>query len=201
MNIRSHPSRTVLLSLLCLVATFAPAADRISDLRPTVNLVSIDGFRADYLDKIDTPNLHSIMDRGTHAKYMIPSFPTKTYPNHYSIVTGLYPAHHGIVANTMYDPERDAWFEIANRTAIADTRWWGGEPIWVTAEKQGVKTAPLAGPGSLAKKGGIEPAYNMDWDKNQTIDYPVDKAVALLDLPLQERPQFITVYFNLVDDA
>src|SRR3954470_16666478 len=117
-NSSMPPYRTrILVFALVWAALAASAAQPISDLRPTVILISIDGFRADYLDKIDTPNLHSIVERGIRAKYMVPVFPTKTYPNHYTIVTGLYPAHHGIVANTMYDPERDAWFEIANRAA------------------------------------------------------------------------------------
>lgn len=187
--------------LLILVTNAAIAAERISDLQPTVILVSIDGFRADYIDKIETPNLHSLIERGTRAKYMIPSFPTKTFPNHYTIVTGLYPAHHGIVANTIYDPESDAWFKMEDRAAVADAKWWGGEPIWVTAEKQGVKAAPLAWPGALAKEMGIAPSYNMDWKDVKKVTDPVDKALSLLDLPAHERPRFLTVYFNVVDDA
>lgn len=187
--------------LLLLVTCSARAAERITDLKPTVILISIDGFRADYLDKIKTPNLHSIMNRGTRAKYMIPSFPTKTFPNHYTIVTGLYPAHHGIVANTIYDPEQDAWFKMEDRAAVADARWWGGEPIWVTAEKQGVRTAPLTWPGALAREKGIAPTYGMDWHDVKRPIEPVEKALSLLDLPVSQRPRFLTVYFNLVDDA
>jgi predicted AlkP superfamily pyrophosphatase or phosphodiesterase len=197
---RTHRVRAILIFVLLAIGSIF-SAERIVDLRPTVILISIDGFRADYVDKIDTPNLHSIIDRGTRAKYMIPSFPAKTFPNHYTIATGLYPGHHGIVANTMYDPERDAWFKIEDRSAVADSRWWGGEPIWVTAEKQGVITAPLCWPGSQAKIEGVTPHYGLDWKDVKKPIEPVDKALSLIDLPVQERPRFITVYFNLVDDA
>ena len=142
-----------ILFVLVVMAASAFAAERIVDLRPTVILVSIDGFREDYLDRIDTPNLHSIIERGVRAKYMIPSFPTKTFPNHYTIVTGLYPGHHGIVANTIYDPDTKAWFKMEDRAAVSDAKWWGGEPVWVTAEKQGER---LRMAGHIVGEGAVE---------------------------------------------
>lgn len=199
-SMRSH-RKIFALFLICWAVLFASAAQPISDLRPTVILISIDGFRADYLDKIDTPNLHSIVQRGTRAKYMVPVFPSKTFPNHYTIVTGLYPAHHGIVANTMYDPETKAKFKIEDRTAVHDPRWWGGEPIWVTAEKQGIRTAPLTWPGGSTAVDGIAPSYTMDWTDTLTFEERLDRLTSLLDLPVKERPQFLTFYFNDVDDA
>ncbi|MGH7612961.1 MAG: ectonucleotide pyrophosphatase/phosphodiesterase, partial [Gemmatimonadales bacterium] len=106
------------------------------DAQSTVVLVSLDGFRYDYLDSYPSPNLHRIIAQGVRAP-LVPVFLTKTFPNHYSIVTGLYPPHHGVVDNTMYDPVFDAIFRITDTVAVADSRWWGGEPLWVTAEKQG----------------------------------------------------------------
>src|SRR6185369_1338066 len=186
---------------LVVIAISARAADRIPDLRPTVILVSLDGFRSDYLDKVDTPNLHAIIDRGVHAKYMIPVFPTKTFPNHYTIVTGLYPAHHGIVANSMYDPILKEKFSKNNPDVLRDPRWWGGEPIWITAEKQGIRTAPLMWPGALVDHDGVRPEYREDYAKSETPAQRVDKVLALLDRPASERPQFLTLYLDSVDDA
>jgi predicted AlkP superfamily pyrophosphatase or phosphodiesterase len=184
-----------------LVAISAHAAERITDCRPTVILVSLDGFRPDYLDKVDTPNLHEVIDRGAHAKYMIPSFPTKTFPNHYTIVTGLYPAHHGIVANDMYDPILKEKFSKKNPESMRDPRWWGGEPIWIAAEKQGIRTAPLMWPGALVDHDGVRPEYREEYAKDETPAQRVDKLLALLDRPVTERPQFLTLYLDSVDDV
>lgn len=196
---RSYRSR-LLLFLVLLVAVCASAVEKITDLRPTVILVSIDAFRPDYLDKIPTPNLHSLIARGTRAKYMIPSFPTKTFPNHYTIVTGLYPAHHGIVANNMWDPDMNAKFSMSLRDAVNDARWWGGEPIWVTAEKQGVRTAPFLWPGSSANEKGITPTYTQPWHDNIPTAERLKVIFEALDKPVAGRPQFISLYLNMVDD-
>jgi predicted AlkP superfamily pyrophosphatase or phosphodiesterase len=198
---RFLPLRIATAILLSSVASSVLAAERITDLRQTVIVISIDGFRADYLEKMDIPNLRFLAARGVRAKYMIPVFPTKTFPNHYTLMTGLYPAHHGIVANTMYDPNMNAHFKIADRTAVDDARWWGGEPIWVTAETQNVKTAPLLWPGALAKIKGIEPSYNMKWRERIPTAERIGKVVGLLDLPTAERPQLLTLYFEMVDKA
>lgn len=195
---RKHRIPTISFLLLCFVSIGASAADRITDLRPTVLLISIDGCRYDYLDKIDTPNLHALMARGTRAQYMLPSFPTKTYPNHYTMVTGLYPSHHGIVANNMYDPVLNERFTMSN---AGDSRWWGGEPIWETAEKQGVHAAPLLWPGAQARTQGIGSDFQLPWRENIPISERVAKIASVLDRPVADRPQFITMYFEMVDDA
>ena len=109
---------------------------------PQVILVSMDGFRRSYLDTDSVPTLHALGREGVTAQAMIPSFPTLTFPNHYTIVTGLYPEHHGIVGNTIYDPEFKALFTMSN-AASRESRWWGGQPIWVTAEKQGERAASM----------------------------------------------------------
>jgi predicted AlkP superfamily pyrophosphatase or phosphodiesterase len=134
---------------------------------------------------------------------MVPSFPTKTFPNHYTIVTGLYPAHHGIVANTMWDDGLHATFKMSDRKQVQDARWWGGEPIWVTAQKAGQKTAPMYWPGSEAAIEGLIPTYGEAFDeKNKTtFEYRVSKVLSWLDLPAPERPTFLTLYFENVDQA
>ena len=106
-------------------------------LDPTVILVSLDGFRWDYLERAETPVLDRIAAEGIRADALLPVFPTKTFPNHYTIATGLYPEHHGIVDNSFYDPARDAWFSMSDAATVLDGSWWGGEPIWVTAGRQG----------------------------------------------------------------
>jgi predicted AlkP superfamily pyrophosphatase or phosphodiesterase len=190
------------LKLLFFLLLFtASVSARISDLRPTVLLISIDGFRYDYFGKTPTPNLDSIINRGVRARYMVPSFPTKTFPNHYTIVTGLYPAHHGIVANNMWDDTLHAQFKMSDRNQVQDARWWGGEPIWVTAQKAGQKTAPLYWPGAEAAEEGILPTYNEPYDDKHktTYDYRVKKVFSWLDLPADQRPTFLTLYFEGVD--
>src|SRR5687767_8843880 len=107
----------------------------IKDLKPTVILISLDGFRYDYLEKYNPPALNNLARNGVRAKWMIPSFPTKTFPNHYTIATGLYPQNHGIVENNVYD--FGEVFSMSKRSEVQNPRWWWGEPIWVTAEKQG----------------------------------------------------------------
>ncbi len=198
---RNHRPRHWGFLFVLLLALPVFAAERINDLRPTVILISLDGFRPDYLDRIETPNLHAIEERGVHAKYMIPSFPTKTFPNHYTIVTGLYPVHHGIIANYMFDPDLNEKFNKNNPAAQKDARWWGGEPIWVTAEKQGLRTAPLMWPGSLVERPGMRPTYTEEYDKQATSNDRVDKLVSLLDLPADKRPRLLTLYIDAVDQA
>ena len=126
---------TLLIILGVSLAAFAQ--QRIDDLRPTVILVSIDGFRADYFELHKPPTLNALANKGVRARWMKPVYPTKTFPAHYSIVTGLYPDNHGLIENNMFDTERGLSFGLANRQAVQDPRWWGGEPIWNTAQKQG----------------------------------------------------------------
>ncbi len=127
-------------------------------------LISIDAFRADYIKRGQTPNLSRMAAHGVRARALQPSFPSLTFPNHYTLVTGLYPDHHGIVANTMRDPALGR-FRLANRAAVGDGRWWAeGEPIWVTAERHGLRTATLFWPGSAARIHGYRPNQWLPFD-------------------------------------
>ena len=191
--------RPVLLALLLIALGAAAQTPRsISDLKPTLILISIDGFRYDYLDKYSPPNLQSLAATGVRAAALQPSFPTYTFPNHYTIVTGLYPAHHGIVANEMYDPGFDTTFVYKDPTAT-EARWWGGEPIWVTADKQGQKTASVFWPGSAAPIEGVRPDYWEPFDAKVSPDQRADKILGWLDLPAEQRPTFLALYFDQVD--
>lgn len=170
-------------------------------LAPTVVLISLDGVRWDFPEMYAAPNLRALAGDGVRAKRLTPVFPTKTFPNHYSTVTGLYVENHGIISNTMYDPVMDARFSLSNREAIADERWWEGEPLWVTAEKQGQIAATYFWPGSEAAIQNVRPTYWLEYDGRIPGEERVDQVLAWLDLPVTERPTFITLYFSDVDGA
>lgn len=192
----------VLITLLALGAgscSNAPTAKQ-KQTPHTVILVSMDGFRPDYLDRGKTPVLKKLANEGTRAQWMTPSYPALTFPNHYTLVTGLRPDNHGIVHNTMQDKVLGN-FALKNREAVADGRWWGGEPIWVTAEKQGLKSATMFWPGSEAEIAGLRPNYWLPYNKDTSAETRVDTVLGWLDLPAGQRPNFITLYFEYADDA
>jgi predicted AlkP superfamily pyrophosphatase or phosphodiesterase len=192
----------LLLSVLLVDLHGADApARKIKDLKPSTLLISFDGFRWDYLDKARTPNLHRLMKEGVRAEALIPSFPTKTFPNHYTIVTGLYPEHHGIIANNIWDPHLQRKFTTDNRVEVGSSDWWGGEPIWVTAEKAGMKTGVLFWPGSEAAIEGVRPTYWLRHDSKMSHEKRLNTFFEWLDKPQAHRPQFFTLYFQDVDDA
>ena len=139
------------IMVLLLTLRFAPAQDGSGpdkDLKPTVILVSIDGFHPAYLDRYSAPTLSMLARHGVRARWMTPVYPSLTFPNHYSIATGLYPDNHGIVGNNIYDPEFKQTFSLSKREEVQNGRWWLGEPIWVTAEKQGQRAAAFFFPGA-----------------------------------------------------
>jgi predicted AlkP superfamily pyrophosphatase or phosphodiesterase len=164
-------------------------------------LIGLDGLRWDFVDRADTPALDRLVANGVRAERLVPVFPTKTFPNHHTIVTGLYPETHGMIANTMYDPEFDAWFRISDADAVGDGRWWGGEPVWVTVEKQGKTAAAFFWPGTEAQIAGVRPSFWRAYDGRIPNDERVDEVLAWVDRPQEERPDFITLYFSDVDNA
>ena len=172
----------------------------IRDLKPTVILISLDGFRPDYLEKYQPKTLNDLAKNGVRAKWLIPSFPTKTFPNHYTVATGLYPDNHGIVENNMYDANFDAEFHLDSEE-VRKARWWGGEPIWVTAEKQGQRAASYFYPGTEADILGVRPAYFKGYNGRVPNELRVDTILSWLDLPPDKRPTMLTLYFSLIDDA
>jgi predicted AlkP superfamily pyrophosphatase or phosphodiesterase len=169
--------------------------------RATVVLVSLDGFRWDYLDRGLTPNLSRLAREGVRAEAMVPVFPTKTFPNHYTIVTGRYPAKHGILGNRFTAPDIGARFSLWDRDAVRDARFYLAEPIWVTAERQGQRTAPLFWPGSEAPINGVCPSYALPFDGEMPDVARVRRLLEWLDLPIERRPTFLTLYSSAVDNA
>jgi alkaline phosphatase D len=164
-----------------------------------VVMLSLDGFRWDYPEYIETPNLDYIAKKGVKAEYLRASFPTKTFPNHYSMATGLYPDHHGIVLNSFYAPKLDDYYTLMDRSKVEDARFYDGEPIWVTAEKQGVTTASFYWVGSEAPIKGIQPTYWKEYDHSFPFEQRIDTVIAWLQLPEEKRPNLITFYMDEPD--
>ena len=195
-------ARLVLLAVLfALAGCAAPAPRRETPLPDPVILISIDGFRADYLDRGLTPTLAALAADGVRADAMKPSFPTLTFPNHYTLVTGLYPDHHGIVNNRMIDPKTGHAFVYKDADTIADPAWWGGEPLWVSVEKQGRHAATMFWPGSDVAIDGVRPSLWMHFDGRLTPDQRVDQLLRWTDLRGDARPSFYTLYLEQVDHA
>lgn len=192
------------LLLAVLVTACAPAARPAGAPAPAaeqaVVLVSLDGFHPDYLDRGVTPNLAALVERGVRAQWMTPSFPTKTFPNHYTVVTGLLPDHHGIVSNNMLDDELGP-FRMSLRSAVQEPRWWGGEPIWVTAELQGVTAGAMFWPGSEAKIKGTNATHWMPFDEAFPDAERVDSVLSWLAPPSEPAARFVTLYYSDVDGA
>ncbi|MGD9563903.1 MAG: ectonucleotide pyrophosphatase/phosphodiesterase [Pyrinomonadaceae bacterium] len=185
-------------AVFCLSAA-AGGQSRPADLKPTVILISLDGFRYDYLDKYAPPTLRAMARDGVRAKWMTPSFPTKTFPNHYTIATGLYPQNHGIVGNNVYD--FGTVFTMSNLDEVTDPRWWGGEPIWVTAEKQGQRAASYFFVGTGTRIEGTLPSIYRHYNGRVPNIMRVDKVLGWLDLPADKRPTMISTYFSTTDDV
>jgi predicted AlkP superfamily pyrophosphatase or phosphodiesterase len=191
-----------------LTAVLTACAGRAPEVPPpaggfgtTVLLISIDGFRWDYLDRGLTPNLSRLAREGVRAEALVPVFPTKTFPNHYTIVTGRYPARHGIVGNVLTAPDIGRRLSLFDPEAVRDSSFYLAEPIWVTAERQGRRTAPLFWPGSEAPIGGVLPSYALPFDGKMPDTAKIGWMLERLELPPEQRPVFLTLYFSLVDDA
>ena len=167
--------------------------------KPYVILISADGFRYDYADKYKAKNLKKLRRKGVKAKSMIPSFPSVTFPNHYSIATGLYPSHHGLVYNQFYDRGKKNSYTISDRKAVEEGSWYGGTPLWVLAEKQGLLSASYHFVGTEAPIQGTLPSYWYKFNDNTDINYRIDKVVDWLKLPEAIRPHLITFYISNAD--
>jgi len=193
------------LLLVLASASLAPLAACRGPARPPERallvLVSLDGWRWDYLDRFQPPTLGRLAAGGVRADGLVPQFPSKTFPNHYTIVTGLRPARHGIVSNNMVAPDIPGRFALGNREVLADPRWWGGEPIWNTAERQGRRAATMFWPGSDTAIGGRRPTYWRPYDGGVSNADRIAQVLAWLRLPDGQRPDLVTLYFSDVDSA
>lgn len=164
--------------------------------KPYVVLVSLGGFRFDYPRKFGAVHLLELAARGATApEGMVPAYPSLTFPDQYTLVTGLYPEHHGIVADSFYDPARKQYFSASDPASRADGSWYGGQPLWVLAEKQGMRTACYLWPGSDAEIGGERPSYYLRYDERAQGEEPIKQVAAWLRLPPELRPHFIALAY------
>lgn len=187
-----------LFSILYLAST-GFSEGRRKPYKNYVVLVSFDAFRWDF-DKIyNTPNLNKLAAEGVKAGHLVSSFPTNTFPNHYTIATGLYPDHHGLINNSFFAPDLNLSYRMSDRVAVENADFYEGEPIWVTAEKQGVKAASFFWVGSEAPVGGIQPAYWKKYDTGVTYGARIDTVVKWLSYPEAYRPELVTLYFDEPD--
>lgn len=169
--------------------------------KPYVILISADGFRYDFADKYHATNLLRLRKEGVCAKYMQPSYPSLTFPNHYTIVTGLYPAHHGLVDNSFFDENKQASYSMSKKEIVRDSSWYGGTPLWVLAEEQQMLSASFYWVGSEAAMHGIRPTYCYYYNESIDIDTRINIVKNWLQLPEAKRPHLITFYLPQVDHA
>ena len=175
---------------------------------PTTILISLDGFRADFLNREITPALNAFIASGVSPRYMLPSFPSVTFPNHFTLVTGLYPESHGVVGNQFWDPILQEEFYYTHTEISMQPRWWTAEPLWVTAEDQNVRTAIHMWPGSEAHIPNVDPTYLDKYNGSEVLPRKVERILGWLDLPgdddkaapsANRRPQLIAAYVPDVD--
>ncbi|WP_068944757.1 alkaline phosphatase family protein [Chryseobacterium timonianum] len=169
--------------------------------KPYVIMISTDGFRYDYAKKYNAENLLKLSENGVKAEAMIPSYPSITFPNHWSLITGLYPSHHGLIDNFFYDYKRKETYAMSNKKNAEDGSWYGGAPLWGLAEKQGMVSASLMWVGSASDAGGTRPSYYYPYHEKFTPSEKVEKVVNWLKLPEDRRPHFISLYFPEVDGS
>lgn len=200
------------LSLLLNSYSFAQVADTMQQVvagrknsieqqrKPYVIMISVDGMRYDYAEKYKATRLLELGREGVKAEYMIPSYPSVTFPNHYSLVTGLYPSHHGIVGNKFYDRGFKGSYSTKGKTVL-EGKWYGGTPLWVLAEQQQMLTASFYWVGSEAPVRGLLPTYYYKYNEKIGIHERIQAVVNWLKLPAEKRPHLITFYFPEVDHA
>ena len=208
--------RIFIYTLIVLISTTAvlsckSSKDAVSST-PTVNskaslekpyliLISLDGFRWDYVNKYNPPHMSDFIKNGVQAESLIPSFPSKTFPNHYTIATGLYPDKHGIIGNSFYSYKKDLTYKIRNREMVEDGSFYGGSPIWIQAGKAGMVSASYFFVGSEANVQGLYPTYFYQYDGSVKNETRVAQVIDWLNLPEKERPHMITMYFSDMDDS
>ncbi|MEE8335057.1 MAG: ectonucleotide pyrophosphatase/phosphodiesterase, partial [Candidatus Neomarinimicrobiota bacterium] len=192
---------TLIIKLFRILIIFQLIIGLSASGKPYVLLISFDGFRADYLEWYFTPNFDRLASKGVKAQGLKPVFVTKTFPNHYSIVTGMYIETHGLIGNDFYARDLDLHFRLSDRSMVENGRFYGGEPIWVTAENQGLKTAAYFWVGSEAPVGGIFPSIWKPYDESIPFRARIDSIATWFELPSDRRPNLALLYFNEPDNV
>ena len=188
--------------LLLVVLTFVSITkvNQANEEPSYIIMISFDGFRHDYVEKYNAPNFKKFINSGASAEAMLPSFPSKTFPNHYSLVTGLYPGNHGLVDNNFYDRKLDLRYSIGNRKVVENPAFYDGLPLWQLVQKNGMKSASYFWVGSEAPITGSFPDYYEIYDGKVKNEDRISTVMEWLKLPKAERPNFISLYFSIVDD-
>ena len=194
-NIWGDMSFKVITMLFCVILI------KSQEDSPYLILISFDGFRYDYMNRAETKSFDFIAEYGVKATSLIPVFPSKTFSNHYSIVTGMYPEHHGIINNNFYDKKYKEYYRSREQKKVTDPKWYNGIPIWELLERNGIKTASFYWIGSEAKINGIQPTYFYQYNHYYPNKDRINQVIDWLNLPEKERPHFITLYFPILDDA
>ena len=189
------------LVVMCLAMAACQGLAPAAASKPILILVAFDGWRWDYLDTLDAPVLAALAARGVRADGLIPVYPSLTFPNHYTLVTGLRPARHGIVSNTMLDPVLPGRFSLSNTAVTSNPAWWAGEPIWHTSTRQGLKSGTMFWPGSDVAIDGHFPTYWRKFEDTLPPARRTDQVLEWLRLPEAERPSVLTVYYSDLDTA
>lgn len=185
---------TIILGVGCLSCsnTEKPKADKLL-------LISFDGFRHDYLSQTETPNFDKLVKSGVISEGLIPIFPSKTFPNHYSIATGLYAESSGFIGNNMYDSVMNAHFTMRNREAVENPDWYGGEPIWNTAEKNGKQAGTMFWVGSEAPIQNMRPTHWKKYEQSMPDSARIDTVIKWLDYGNEKEVDFATLYYHFPD--
>ncbi len=191
-------------SLLIGIVLFACCKSSLNEVnsnsdKPYLIMLSMDGFRWDYPEKANTPSLDNIEKVGVRVESCVPCFPTKTFPNHYSMATGLYPENHGLIFNRFYATDLGKFYSVGNRESVGDSSFYFGEPIWVTAEKQGIRSASYFWVGSEALHDNLFPTYHYDYNGSVPFEDRLDGVIKWLKLPEEERPHLILWYMQEPD--
>ncbi|GGG50738.1 alkaline phosphatase family protein [Pseudohongiella nitratireducens] len=194
--IHRHSFRRPLATLLALMLLTTPFA--VYAEKPLTLLVGVDGFRWDILDRYELPNLERLAREGVRVKHLQPVMPSKTFPNFYAIATGLYPENNGVLGNAGFDPVLEKTFRMSDQD---DSRWFEGEPVWITVEKQNKIAATMFWVGTAAAYEGVRPSYWRPFDGSVENDERVAQVMTWVDLPVADRPDFISVYFEALDSA
>ena len=206
------PICALILTVLSLIVTSCNTAhisnqkestvnSKASEEKPYLILISLDGFRWDYVERFNPPHLTKFINQGVKATSLIPSFPSKTFPNHYTIATGLYPDNHGLLGNSYYSYKQNLTYSIGNRELVEDGSFYKGTPIWVYADKNQMVTASYFFVGSEANIQNIRPTYYYPYDGSVKNSDRIAQVIKWLELPSKNRPHLITMYFSDMDDV
>ncbi len=193
--------KKVLFFVFVLALVSCTSNKQKSDSEPYVLMISFDGFRYDYVERYNAPNFKHFIAKGVASESILSTFPSKTFPNHYSLITGLHASNHGLVDNVFYDSDLKIKYSTSNRDLVYDPRFYGGLPLWQLVQKDGMKSASFFWPGSETKIAGSYPDYWKKYDSSVSNEQRIDTVMRWLQLPKEKRPRYISLYFGFTDGA